>query len=504
MTRTTRTTVSLAASTFISTCLWASAAMAAGGTLTVATPALLETPDPYSLTLNAQHSQVYAMFDPLSRIDEEGVVQNYIADSWEQDGDNAWIVRLKKDLKWSDGEPITAEDVVFSTQRIRDPNTNSIWTAVYSYISDVRAVDEHTVRFETKNFIVAFPREFGRMAMLPKHAMEKVSAAEFFRNPVTSGPFKFESSLPGESITLAANKDYHRGAPKADTLVLKRIPNASTRVAEILAGTADLAHDIPPTDVARIEADAAKKMIAYPLVTRVIINFNPTTTPELKDKRVREAAFRSLDADAINNAVYSGQAGKQDSWLDRYSFGYCEDAQRVSYDPARAKELLAEAGYPDGLPIAFTAPTPDYPLAEEANQAIAAQLQEGGFKIDYRSVEFNIYNAEKNGGKLPGIDVRGSANSTGDPGQILRSFDPKREDKQIFDENLEKMIDAQFMEKDPEARAKIICETDKYITDNFLGMNLLTVPGLDAAASNVSGYVPSPFGIRDYSNISVE
>jgi peptide/nickel transport system substrate-binding protein len=475
----------------------------ASGTLTVAQQAILPRPDPYALTTNMEHTIVLSMFDPLSRVNEEGALTYYLAESYEPEGDNAWIVKLKQGVKWSDGTEFTADDVVFTINRMKDPETKSIWTAVYSYIESAEAVDKYTVKINTNRKVVNLPQDYGRMSMMPKAAFEAMGADAFFAAPVTSGPFKFVELVPGERFVLEANMDYHLGPPKVQTLIIKQVPDAATRVAEAVTGASDIVFDVPPTEIDNVNGSGKADIVTYPGVGRIVLEFALATTPELQDPRVREAAFLAIDADAINQAIYGGAGGSQTGWMDRHTFGQNKSLVSHGYDPERAKALLVEAGYPNGLPMPFTIRTPDGLLTEDVGLAMNDMLKAVGFQTDFVTLEAAEFTKRRNDGVMTGLWLQGSRNSTGDPDQILRSYDAKREDKYILDPKLEALILAQASEAEPAKREGLVAEVDKYIHDNFIGYNVLTWPGIEAVSKRVTGYVPSPFETRWFHEVSV-
>lgn len=476
---------------------------APSGTLTVAQQQILPRPDPYALTTNMEHSVVLAMYDPLSRVNEEGELTYYLAESYEPESETSWIVNLKPGVMWSDGTEFTAEDVVFTIERMLDPDTGTIWTAVYSYIEGAEVIDPHTVRINTTRQVVNLPQDYGRMSMMPKHAFESMGADAFFQDPVTSGPFQFVELVPGERLVLEANPNYHLGPPKVQNLIFKQVPDASTRVAEAVTQASDIVFDIPPTEIETINNSGVAKIVAYPGVGRIVLEFALATTPELEDPRVREAVFLAIDAEEINDTIYGGAGGLQTGWFDRHTFGKNPDLESHGYDPERARELLAEAGYPDGLEIPFTIRTPDGLLTEDVGLAVNAMLNEAGFITDFQTLEASEFVERTNDGAHVGLFMRGSRNSTGDPDQILRAYDPKREDKYLLNEQLEEMIDAQAAEPDPEARAALVAEIDRFIHENFLGYTILTWPGVEAVNNRVEGFVPSPFEVRWFHEVSV-
>ena len=482
----------------------ASAAAVPTGTLTISQATIVPVMDPYALTTNSQFSIFYSVWDPLSRVDEEGKLQNYLAESWQNETPTSWIVKLKKGVKWHDGSLFTAKDVVFSTQRLLDPATKSIWTAVYSYVTGAEVVDEYTARIRTKTLVVNVPQDFGRMQMMPKDAFEKAGRDSFIKAPVGTGPFKFVKMAAGDSITLEANMDYHHGPPTVKTLVWKQVPDPATRVAELLAGTSDVVIGLPPNEVTRIGNSPSAKIVAGGSVIRVMLNFAQSTTPALKDARVREAAIRAIDVDAINKAIYDGKAGKQTGWLDKNSFGYNKDLRPHTYDPAKSKQLLSAAGFPNGLPIIFQMRKGDFLLVDEVALAVVDYLKKGGFQVEFQSFENAVFTQMGARGEYKGIYLLASRNSTGDPDQVLRALDPKREDKYVLNKDLEKLIDTQASEPDVTKRAAAVAAVDKYIQDNFLAYNMMTVPSLDGVNNRVSNFKQSPFDVYSVYPLAVK
>jgi peptide/nickel transport system substrate-binding protein len=474
------------------------------GTLTFIQSLLPIVADPHVEYLNSSWGVNYSIYDPLARVDEQGKLQPYLATSWKMEDPNTWIFMLRKDARWHDGTPVTSKDVVFSIQRLLDPATKSYWTAIYSYVAGADAVDDYTVRIRTKSLVVALPQDFGRMAMLPKDQFEKAGKDAFFAHPIGSGPFKFVSQVRGERMTLEANEQYWGEKPKVKTLILKQVTDAATRVSELMAGTGDIVDGIPPNELARINASNIASVVAAPTVRRILLEFALSTTPELNDERVRKAIAHALDAEAINTGIYNGQAGKQTGWLDRFSFGYNRDLKPYPYDPAKSKQLLADAGFPNGMPLDFTSFKGRFLLDDEISLAIADYLTKAGFKLNFKSMEFATFSTAMNNKELKGVFLSSSGNSTGDPDQVFRSFDSKRQALYVVDPALDVLIGKQAQETDLTKRAAAVAEVDAYLHGHMLDLNLMTVPGLYGVNKRVQGWKPSPFEVYSFVTATVK
>jgi peptide/nickel transport system substrate-binding protein len=479
------------------------AAQAPGGTLTFVQSLLPLTPDPHVEFLNSSFHVQYAMFDPLARVNEEGKLTPYLATSWKWESPTSWVFDLRRNVRWHDGTPFTSKDVVWSIGRIFDPATRSIWGRIYSFIERAEAIDDFTVRIRTKVPSVAVPQDFGRMAMLPKDQFERLGKDAFFAKPIGTGPFKFARQVRGEQIVMEANLQYWGGPPKVKTLIFRQVPDEATRVAELLAGTADIVDGIPPVDADRVNQSGRATVIFAPTVRRIILEFANLTTPEMRDKRVRLAVAHAINNRAINNAVYGGRAGKQTGWLDRFSWGYNTSLKPYIYDPAKSKRLLAEAGFPNGLPLTFMMGRGRFLLDHEVGLAIADFLGKAGFTVDFKVFEWGTFAAMRTRKEFKGVYMLSSGNSTGEPDQVFRSFDSQREAIYIVDPKLDELIHAQMGEPDRDKRMKMVAAVDAYVHENMLSLNLMTIPGVYGLNKRVSGWKPSPYEIFTFTNVIV-
>jgi peptide/nickel transport system substrate-binding protein len=460
--------------------------------LTYAQQLLPITQDPQIEFVNSSYTYLYSLYEPLTNVDADGKLQPHMAVSWTMDTPTSWVFQLRQGMKWHDGSPVTSKDVVWSINRILDPETKSPWRPIISNVEGIEAVNDYAVRFKLKMTAVSMPSEVARLFVLPKDAYEKMGKDAFVRQ------------VKGEMITVEAYEEYYAGAPKIKTLVFKQVPDAATRAAEVLAGTADVADAISPTDIPRIKSSSNAEMLIFPTVRRVLLNMAIDTTPELADKRVRQAIAHAIDRDAINQAVYDGLGGKQTGWFDRFTYGYNQSLQPYAFDPAKSKALLAEAGYPNGMPLTYMVGKGRFLGDEDIALAVTDYLTKAGFQVDLKIQEFAVFQAARARREYRGIYMLSSGNSLGDPDQVLRSLDSKRESIYVKDPALDALIDKQRGELDDARRRAAIAEVDKYIHENAIDLNLFTVPGFYAVSKRVSDWRPSPFEIHTFYGASVK
>ena len=316
----------------------------------------------------------------------------YKPNSVELEGDLArsWTVspsglvytfKLRENVKFHKGfGKVTAQDVKFSYDRVMDPKTKSVFKSELDAVKEVRVLDDLTVEIHLKERDVVFLHKCARprpVAIVPRAAIEKFGS-DFARNPIGSGPFVFQS-MSREEIVLTANPDYQEGPARIDKIVYKVIPDVDTLVLALERGDVHLGVIVPREKAVMMRLSAAGRTVKF--VDRGawhMMLINPGVKP-LDDVRVRRAIAHAIDRDSIITHVLSGTAQKLDSLVPRGYFGHTEEGlRRYDYDPKKAKQLLTEAGYPDGFEIAFdTFTSPSYlPIAT----VIQNQLEKVGIK----------------------------------------------------------------------------------------------------------------------------
>ncbi|HYG46126.1 MAG TPA: ABC transporter substrate-binding protein [Bordetella sp.] len=332
-------------------------------------------------------SQIYEtllVLDP-----ETGQLKPHLAKSFELKEPTLWEFKLRDDVKFHDGTPLTAQDVKYSLERLLTPNLNSPHYSQITSIAEVIAVDDHTVRIRTKTPDPLLARRMqpiggsGRVFIMPKHYFETHSNQEVNDKPMGTGPYKLQEWRKGASLTLVRNPDYWGPAPDVARGRYTFVPENSTRVNALLQGEVDIIQRVPISDVERIEQSDNAKIVASMngLVQTLLLD---SRKPPFDDIRVRQAFVESLD---INNVV-THLLGKYGRVLGT-PLGpnvVQVDKSIAAYKPNRkhAKELM------DGKTIELQTYTSDgrYVADREVYQAINAQLGSTGFKISPQVMEW--------------------------------------------------------------------------------------------------------------------
>ena len=340
------------------------AAQEEGGVLRVALPAQPETYNPILLGELSSSIVYNTLFAPLvAQHPETFDLDPYLATSWEaNEAVDAWTFHLNPDATWHDGEPVTAEDVQFTFERILDPEENAPGRADVEHIESIEVVDEHTVTFHLSRVDGMFPDRLslGGLQPLPKHILEGFDnlsdAVEFnTESPVGSGPFQMVGGETGSYVELARYDDFFLGRPHLDGVIFSIVPDMNVRVARIRAGDIDWT-DIEPTHAEILESDPNVDVIPVSSSRYALADFafEGPYAHLFEDPRVRIAMAHAIDHDMILEGVGLGRGWNMDgtyipevlSWIPE------PEIEPYEYDMERARELLAEAGWtpgPDGI-----------------------------------------------------------------------------------------------------------------------------------------------------------
>lgn len=349
-----------------------------------------DTLDP-RLTTSAYSGEVLELiFNSLIYPDENLVMQFDLATGMETPDDTTYIFTLREDVKWHDGEPFTARDVVFTYEAILDENFGSPHRSRTS-VNSVEALDEYTVKFTTENPNAAAWTSLRRF-IVPAHLApsEPYDGEEgsFGFNPVGTGPYKLTQWIPNNIITLERNDDYFEGPAILETIVRREIPEHETRYAELLAGNIDLA---PPPER---ELDILNDNPDFTVVISPTLNYFPIAinhayegSDVLNDVRIRQALNYAIDKESIVKHIWP-TASVMHNPIMAGTWAYDDDATyKYAYNPEKAKELLAEAGYSDGLTVSITMSNSSENV--ELGEMLRSYYAEVGIELQADTMEFS-------------------------------------------------------------------------------------------------------------------
>lgn len=357
----------------------------AGGALNIGVQ--LEPPnlDPASGAAAAIDEIVYAnVFEGLTRINEDGSVSPLLAESWtvSEDG-RVYDFKLREGVTFHDGTAFDAEDVIFTLNRAKAPGSTNAQRPIFEMIETVEATGLYSVRVILKEPLGAFPTYLGwgdAVVVAPESAATNASS------PVGTGPFKFSRWRKGASATLIRNDDYWRARPALDQINFIFIPDPTAAFAALMAGDVDGFPNYPAAEnLGLIERDERFKIVTGTGEGEMILAIN-NAEPPFDDIRVRRALNHAVDKEAVIEAGLFGFGTPIGSHFPPHHPSYEDLTGLYPYNPAEARRLLAEAGYPNGFKTTLALPPPAY--ARRGGEVIAAQLEAVGIKVEIRNIEW--------------------------------------------------------------------------------------------------------------------
>jgi peptide/nickel transport system substrate-binding protein len=371
--------------------------------------------DPYTRSETFLLTFTQNIYDPLVRRDRDLKVQPALAESWENPTPTTWRFHLRHGVKFTGGEPFTAADVLFSYQRATGPGSQLV--GYFQAVKDVKIVDDFTVDFETKFPDPIFLEEITAWVIMSKawceahdarNAADLTKSTENYatRNTDGTGPFIEGIREPDRRTTLKNNPGWwDKSQSNLTDVTFFVIANPATRVAALLSGDVDMIYTVPPQDMPRLEHTDGVHLIMKPELRTVYLGFDQSR-PELlkstvkgknpfKDERVRQAFYQAIDIEAIKQRVMRNQSHPTGLLYGPGINGYTAASDiRFPYDPAGAKKLLAEAGYPDGFGVTLDCPNDRYINDEAICQAVTIMLSRIGIKVDLNAQTRLKYFAE--------------------------------------------------------------------------------------------------------------
>ena len=368
---------------------------APGNVLRIAIGTSPNTLDPMLTTIGDEYIYNGLVFSGLTRIREDLTLEGDLAERWSISGDiKTWTFKLRPGVRFHNGAVLVADDVVAFFHRLMDPAVTAPSRSQYDMIETVSAPDAGTVVFT-----LSIP--YGGFADILADRQVKITprGIDAAKTPVGTGPFKFVSYTPGDRLVMARNPDYFEpGCPKLDGVELRVIPEMSVKVAALQAGDIDVVWDLPLDQVKALEGNPALRVDSVPTASwdGAIMN---NLIPPFNDKRVRQAFHLAVDKADVVELTLFGQGVETISPIPPSHPFYARDIAVPKADPAAARKLLAEAGYPQGVKVTIVAPV-GRPVRERLAVTLQQLAKPGGFDIQVQRVPFSNFSAEVSG-KVP-------------------------------------------------------------------------------------------------------
>ncbi len=411
---------------------------------------------------------LYALHDALVRPLPGQKVGNSLAESWTESPDGrVYEFKLRRGLKFHNGDPVTAEDVKFSFERYKGAGAKELQTRV----RQVEILDPLTVRFHLKDPWPDFMTFYGTTAsaaglVVPKKYLTQVGDDGFRKHPIGAGPYKFVSHKPGIEVVLEANPGYWRKVPHIKRIVMKSVPETTTRVAMLKNGEADIANALDGEDAENVRRDPRLQLVPSKHASIYWIEFADQWDPKSPwhDKRMRLAVNYALDRKAINEAACLGYCPPAGVIVPRV-MDYALQAAPPPYDPQRAKQLLAEAGYPNGFDAGEFVPIPPFFAVAEASMNY---LNRVGIRVKMRPMERAAFYAAWREKKLRGLFLVAAGNSGNAASRVEAFMHSKGSYAYGGYPDLDDLFQLQARERDPAKREALLHRIQQITIDRVM------------------------------------
>ena len=469
---------------------------------------------PILATDSASGDIVGLLFNGLLKYNERLEIVGDLAQSWTVSDDGLTLTfLLRPNARWHDRVPVSAADVLFTYQKLIDPNVHTPYSSSYELIESVEVVDEHTVRIRYKEpFAPAL--ESWMMGIIPKHLLEHedLNTTKFLRQPIGHGPYRFVRWKTGELIELAANPDYFEHRPYIERYLYRVIPDEATKFLEVLTGTVDLTSLTPlqyrrQTDVPYVRTHYQK--FRYPSFGFTYLGYN-LQDERFKDRRVRQAINQAIDKQAIIDGVLFGLGSIATGPYPKESWAYDPSIAPGAYDPLAAKALLAQAGWMDrdgdgwldrdGQPFRFTLRTNQgNEVRRQVAELVQQQLKAVGIDVKITVIEWSTFVHEFiDKRRFEAVLLGWSLSRDPDLYDIFHSSKTKEGEYNFVDyanPEVDRLLEQGRRTFDPTERQRIYRQVHQHLYDDQPYTFLFVPEALPIVSARFRNVVATPIGI---------
>lgn len=464
--------------------------------------------EPQTLDLQFINAQVVVnivdhISETLIDYDEQMALVPRLATSWEQIEPEIWRFHLRENVEFTNGEPFNASQVAFSLERVMDPGSGSMRQGQTRYISDIEIIDDLTIDLHTNGAVPLFDQYIASFPIVPSGYVTEVGDAEFALRPVGTGPFQLQEWVKDDHITLVRNPGFWGEPSTLDSIVFRSVPDTAARVATFLAGEADIVTDLPPTAVPQIESRPGLQVHSLPSMRIIFLLFNTGIESPVQNRLVRQALNFAVDKEAIVEFILDGYGKALDGQVVSQEYwGYDAATTAYPYDPDRARELLADAGYPEGFQLRIVSPRGRYMLDAEIAQAVAGQLREVGVDTEVSTLEWGVFSDEQYSKQGGPVFLLGYLTDP-DAASMLSVFRSDHPNAQHADPAFDSLVDQAIAEQDPDLRRQLIHEAIAYFKEDAPVIFLHQQAILTGVSDRVSGFTIFPNGRVNVANVSI-
>lgn len=516
-----------------------------GGDLVVSSGNDVVTLDPHASNDLYSDQVRNTIYEGLVTQNEDFEIEPLLAEDWEQVDDLTWQFSLRDDVEFHDGSSFNAEVVQANLDRVRDTAVASPRLNLFEMISEVNAIDDHTVEIVTEYPFAPLLNHLTHdgAGMISKKAIDadyeealqnsglEYSPEEYYelrenggdeyedaadeisdeigtvvdQNPVGTNYAQFESRTPGDRTELVKFEEYWQEPMNLDSLTFKVVTETGSRIAELETGESHVISGFEPNNLERIEGNPDAEPYTLYNIAMEFIGFNTQKEP-LDDVRVRQAISHVVDREEIIEGIYSGTGRIPEGPIVEGLIGHDEDVENLEYDLEEAERLMAEAGYEDGFEISII--TNDAPERVDAAIYLQEALNQINVTATVDQMEWGAYLEEASTGDHD-IFLLGWPNATGDPDQSLwplfhSSMHGAQGNRTFYDNpELDELLEAGREETDDEARAEIYQEAQEILVEDAPMVYMRQALSMNAHRTNVEGLYISDYNKPDFRNVTL-
>jgi peptide/nickel transport system substrate-binding protein len=453
--------------------------------------------------IDAQSERIDEMlFDSLVRRDEHFQLQPWLADGWETPDPNTYIFHLHHGVRFHNGQALTARDVKWTFDSLLDGKLRTSKSSTFTALDHIDTPDDYTVIFRLKEPMASLLWNVsdGAIGIVPYGSGE-----DFNRNPIGSGPFRFVRAQQDKDVVIERNPDYWATPPKLQRVEFRVIPDATTRALELRKRSADVvSNGLTPDMVLTLQKDDGLHVLRGPGTIYAYLALN-LRDPTLRDVRVRRALAHSINLAPMIHYLWRDQARPADSVLPPQHWAYDPDVAKYPYNPALARDLLDQAGYPakNGTRFHLAMKT----STEESTRLLAAvlqqQLHEVGIALDIHSFEFATFYSDITKGAYQLHSLRWVGGNL-DPDIFeyifaTRSFAPKRANRTFYSNpKVDKLIEESHATLDQNQRKLLFDQIQQIVAEDLPYINLWYYDNVIVHTRRVHGIELNPAGNYDF------
>jgi len=441
--------------------------------------------DPYRYNETPTNQFMLHIYETLISFDNEAQVQPGLAEKWNIADDGVtYTFNLRQGVKFHDGDEFTAEDVIASFNVAKNPDSPSAFSNFFSNVESYEATDDYTVVVKTKGVYPILLSDLSNIYILKKENVEGKTEEEIADTIIGTGRYKFVEQVKEDHIDLVANSEHWSGEKPITNVRFRPITNEATRTATMLTREVDITVDISVRDVERLNNTEGMSVITQQGLREIYLNFDSRKdSPFFKDKlnpmadkKVREAMYRAIDVETIVKNIMNNYATVMNSYIPENYNGY-KVVERSAYDPELSKQLLAEAGYPDGFEITLDASNDRYVNDGDIAQAVAGYLEKVGIKVNLNLMpKANFFSYIKPKENQSMFLMTGWSDSSGEGltlvNDLLYTYDLERGVGTVnrghySNTEVDALIDKASREMDAVKRAEYVSEADRVAREEF-------------------------------------